>query len=319
MEKVGNYDNNADNDTREDKDIAAEGTAGINGSLSTTIPFAVADHSDQFYLDLFALYLASNLWTLLMTGIPLLANLGPDTYYPHHPGWYTGNDVARLLEPIGGFLYNFYIFKRSGIFLVSSTSTYKLTYAEPLIFIFFLGSAIYGQGAGFHSASNLFKNAFETILAIHNDDLGKDYEYWLRTVWEHETGHYLYAAGYAIMAFAQLWAYRSHCLSGGQKLSPMTRVVLVAAAILYGLLIAGVAIDFPSGVIVAFVYLILYGIFGVGGYLVYLRKTGIQNILTTGRRPVVQYFLLSYCVALFIVIIWTIIVGGAKDMSQAGY
>jgi hypothetical protein len=43
-----------------------------------------------------ALFIASNLWTILMTFLPVLLDLN-DTLYRPHPGWYTGDDIIRLL------------------------------------------------------------------------------------------------------------------------------------------------------------------------------------------------------------------------------
>ena len=51
---------------------------------------------------LLALIFISNLWLLIMTSIPVAVNIPPDDYYNNHPGWYTGNDVMRFLEPIFG-------------------------------------------------------------------------------------------------------------------------------------------------------------------------------------------------------------------------
>jgi hypothetical protein len=275
---------------------------------------AVIRFGDKYYFDLFALFFWSCLWTLLMTTIPVMATLQPNDYYAHHPNWYTGDDVARFLEPIGGFLFNFYILTRSSIL----KDPERMSYGEVLIFIFFLGSAIYGQGAGFHSASNMFKNGFESILTIHDDDVAKDFNYWLRNTWEHDVSHYVYATGYAMMSFGILWAFRSHCVhTEDDLLTPKTRCMLVVASLIYGLLIAGVAIDFPSGLIVGLLYVILYGFCCVGGYLYILHKNGVTDVYIVGkRRPVIQYFLLGYLVAFVIIILWIIAIGGIKNRSQ---
>lgn len=51
---------------------------------------------------LLSLILFSNLWVLVMTALPVAANIGPDNYYAGHPGWYTGDDVIRFIEPVFG-------------------------------------------------------------------------------------------------------------------------------------------------------------------------------------------------------------------------
>ena len=70
---------------------------------------------DNDYLKIFSCILLSSLWTLLMTAIPLLANVGPHNYYAKHKNWYSGDDVIRLLEPIGGTPLFFLVYYNSGI------------------------------------------------------------------------------------------------------------------------------------------------------------------------------------------------------------
>lgn len=81
---------------------------------------------------------------------------------PFSSNWYQGDDILRLIEPIGGlvvsafqlcfiiyrFIFAFYIFRASGIF---STASNRSTH-EAAIYVFLLGAAIYSQGAAFHSA-----------------------------------------------------------------------------------------------------------------------------------------------------------------------
>ena len=51
---------------------------------------------------LLTVILISNIWVLVFTAVPVVANVTPDNYYKNHSGWYTGNDVMRFLEPIVG-------------------------------------------------------------------------------------------------------------------------------------------------------------------------------------------------------------------------
>ena len=51
------------------------------------------------YVHIFSLFLASTLWTLVMTVFPVLVDLPQNLYKPHY-GWYNGDDIVRLLEPI---------------------------------------------------------------------------------------------------------------------------------------------------------------------------------------------------------------------------
>ena len=109
-----------------------------------------------------------------------------------------------------------------------------------------LGAALYEQGAGFHSASCMFKNALETFPKSAHDDFYDDLFYYMRTFWQHIVGHYLYATGYATMSCCYAYAYRDHVTPTG-GLDKKTIILMISASLLYALLITGVAADFPSG------------------------------------------------------------------------
>lgn len=51
------------------------------------------------YVHVMSLFLASSLWTLFMTAFPVMVDL-PEDLYSKHYGWYVGNDIVRLLEPV---------------------------------------------------------------------------------------------------------------------------------------------------------------------------------------------------------------------------
>jgi hypothetical protein len=263
------------------------------------------------YFTVFSLFIFTYLWTLAMTAIPLLVEVKPSDYYVHN-NWYTGNDIMRLIEPIGGFMLNFMVFQNSGIFRRETNKS-----SVTCIFVFFFGAALYGQGAGFHTASNMFKNSLETI--DNNDRLMSDLAYYMRTIWEHIISHYMYAAGYAIMSGCHAFAYKDH-KSSQLGLSKSAKSMLVLTSIVYALLIAGVAADFPSGTIVALIYLCTYGLCVIGGYLLYLYKYDKEtNALAFGSRPVLHQFFLSYCFGLILLIAWICHVGGFKSRTQSGY
>ena len=131
--------------------------------------------------------------------------------------------------------------------------------------------------------------------------------------------------GGVIMAAAQAYAYKDHYLASSIRFSPFRVKLFIAfSSSLYALLLAGVAIDFPSGLIVGLVFCIIYGFGLVGSYLYRTHfKAGIQhngiiiNTSTLGSRPILHYFLLSYLLAVIIMILWIITVGGVKSRSQA--
>jgi hypothetical protein len=257
------------------------------------------------------LFLASYLWTLILTGVPLAFTVGPVTYYANHPDWYTGDDVMRFLEPVGGMLFNFMILYKSGVFKK------ELDWTETVwVMMFFLGAALYEQGAGFHSASNMFKNAMQTI--DYDDRDMTDLYFWMRTIWEHIISHYIYAVGYAIMTAVQCYLYREY-KSPQNGLDCISKVLLVLASLTFALLIAGVAADFQSGLIVAIVYLVLYGFCVVGGYVFYVyHYLNDKTVAVFGSRPILHHFLLSYVIAFVLVILYIASVGGLKNRHEAG-
>ena len=220
----------------------------------------------------------------------------------------------RFLEPIGGFLFNLYIMRESTLFLQSRGPQNSDRFC---FFVFFLGAAIYGQGAGFHSAANMFKNGLESVLAVNDDDQAKALHYWMRTVWQHEVSHYLYAVGNAMMAACQAWKFRNYTLSQDSTLSWSGKLLLLAAACSYGLLVCGVAVNFPSGIIVGLIYLLGYGMCVIGGYMLYLHLKAIENIRSFSCRPILHFFVLSYFIGVILVFAWIGYAGGAKTRSQA--
>ncbi len=291
----------------------------VSGKSTSTLGGPDTGFLDQYPLDsnapyrsIFCLFIAANLWTLLMITIPVVTNLPPHDYYTQ-PHWYSGDDVMRFLEPIGGTSFQFWLLYMSGIFKENMNHGSLIC-----VGVFFLGLAIYNQGAGFHSSANMFKNALETVMG--DDDRGlENLHYFMKSVWEHAVSHYLYAGGYGIMNFAQFWAYRN-MKAPYMGLTKTGKVLLVLSSIVFGLLIAGVAVEFPAGTIVALVYLLVYGMSFVGGYMVYqYKKNGDSDMFKFGMKPIVHHFFLGYCIALFIVVIWIISVGGFKTRKEAGY
>jgi formate-dependent nitrite reductase membrane component NrfD len=71
--------------------------------------------------------------------------------------------------------------------------------------------------------------------------------YYMRTHWEHLVSHYMYAAGYACMSVCVVWAYRTFETPDNDSLSAVNQRLLWFAAIIYGVVIAGVGVNFPAG------------------------------------------------------------------------
>jgi hypothetical protein len=177
------------------------------------------------------------------------------------------------------------------------------------------GTAMYQQGAGLHTASNMFKNSvefFNTGPLPHTcGPTAQSFMQWLfgwmENVWEHSVSHYMYAAGGIWVAIVQTYAYRNVLVREGLT-SMVDRGLWLANAVVYGLLIGAVAVDFPSGSIVCLAFLLAYGA-GVLGTFAVRSFWHDGTLLSWGKRYVVQYFLMSYMVALLIVIIWMSIYG----------
>ena len=140
----------------------------------------------------------------------------------------------------------------------------------------------------------MFKHAVETLpqYSTYDDDKAPLLEviFWMGTIWEHLVAHYLYAAGIALMDVALALAFRKHVIdayylqykqssTASTDITPDSKLIhfsmnkvswvfFCSAVITYGLLIAGVATQFPYGNVVGLVYIICYGFGGVGGYLI---------------------------------------------------
>lgn len=210
----------------------------------------------------------------------------------------------------------------------------------------------------------MFKNA--TYDIPHDDAIVKDLIFWMRTIWEHAISHYLYAAGLcAIFAFQQ-YSYKdaeytilesisssqSVDLNQSKSIKVYFRDVVVEtnndtrfhmkllinsliflSAIVHGLVIAGAAIDFPHGIIVGLIYIII-GLIITFYYLLKccnnntnrfsnnindtnnLLKNLYDIFINMHRRPIMLYFLWGFLIALLVVIIW-IGIYGPITRSQA--
>ena len=262
----------------------------------------------EFKIIFFLLFL-TQFWTLVMTFIPVIGDVQPKDYYDRK-GWsYGGADVMRFLEPVISLPLNFALFCLSGILMgYDIRNPTKEMEKSFFIAVWVLAAAVCQQGAGFHSCANMLKNAFETLPIYSNpvDDGTQEFYYYIRTWWEHLVSHYMYAAGYAFMAISNMFAYRLHAAPGEESggLSEENKVYLVISAICYGMVTSGVAINFPAGSVVALVYLLTYGIFGLFGYRYYLSSRDTWHGFKLFARPILDYYILSYTISLVIVLIW---------------
>jgi len=182
--------------------------------------------------------------------------------------------------------------------------------------LFMISAAIYQQGAGFHSAANMFKHPVEEVITVHPEaataypELKEIYS-WMRDLWEHKISHYMYAVGGILISFLQAYVYRH--VNAPRFNNHIDRALWCATTLLYGLIIGSVAIEFPMGSVVALVLILVYG-FGILG--TFLWRIGGGWIW--GKRYVLQYFVWSYAVGLIIVIAWMIKAKGIGNREDAG-
>lgn len=136
----------------------------------------------------------------------------------------------------------------------------------------------------------------------------------MRNLWEHDIAHYMYAAGAMIMSWVQLFAFRNQVHG---PLPRATTIVWCIGIVFYGLLLAGVAIEFPAGLIVGLVYTIVIG--GICIAMMLFNQKGLSRggLLTMGRRMVLQFYLGACILGLVIIIIWLGIYG-FKNRNAAG-
>ncbi|KAJ3180695.1 hypothetical protein HDU87_001808 [Geranomyces variabilis] len=255
-----------------------------------------------------SLLLATSCITLFFTVVPVFATL------PSINGvYYSWNDVLRFLEPILALPIYFTLLHSSRVL---STTTPAGLHAG---IAFLIAASIYAQGAAFHSAATMFKHPFKAYMDAHPDLVASDpfftaFYVWLRTVWEHAVGHYLYATGGILMSAILAWSFRDQTAQPG-RWRPATRALWTVSVLAYGLIIGAVAIEFPRGSIVALLLCIVW-LGGVGTYLV--RSEGKRGWYVLGSRYVLQYYVASYAVALVIVLGWVAHVKGFGNREDAG-
>ncbi|KAI8917404.1 hypothetical protein BC831DRAFT_142705 [Entophlyctis helioformis] len=178
-----------------------------------------------------------------------------------------------------------------------------------------VSAALYQQGAGFHSAANMFKHAIETVLeepkAAELYPILVDIKSWMRDTWEHIISHYMYAVGGIFISWINAYVFRNYVVS---KVDRHAIIAWIVNSILYGLIIGSVAIEFPKGSIVALALIIGYGFVILGSHLY---RKGDWQLSSFARRPVIQSYVVSYMVALIVVLGWTIKAKGLKNREEA--
>ncbi|PKC11450.1 hypothetical protein RhiirA5_354148, partial [Rhizophagus irregularis] len=228
-------------------------------------------------------------------------------------------DIYRFSEPIISLPLQYIIMTTSEVFNDQTQEGRNfisgLTEREFLNIWFLIGAALYAQGAGMHSTAIIAKHSIKDVISAHPEIVQQypvinDVLYYFRHDLEHTAGHYIYAVGFVIITWAQIFAYRRQRHDGIDSLKGT--LWWIAGGVLFGLLHGLVAIEFPSGPLVILIYVLLVGSF----LALYLYR--FKNLFTKGRRLVLQSYLIGYTVALVIILIWIAAVRGIKDRSSAG-
>ncbi|CAI2161844.1 17919_t:CDS:2 [Funneliformis geosporum] len=251
------------------------------------------------------LLIITPIWTLLFTLIPIFLKF---------QGF--AADIYRYLEPMISLPLQYYIMVTSEVFIDPTQYGRKflfgLTERSFLNIWFLIGAAIYAQGSGIYSTAILAKHAIENVL-LPNPEIVQQYPkfdevaYYYRETLQHIIGLYSYATGYVIMTLAQLFAYRRQKHDGLDSRKGIIGWIL--GGILFGILNASVAIEFP---LVVIIYILLIGI----SLTIFLLKSKVM--FSKGRRLVLQSYLIGYATTLVIVLIWIAAVGGFKDKKSVG-
>ncbi|KAF9960321.1 hypothetical protein BGZ65_012503 [Modicella reniformis] len=149
--------------------------------------------------------------------------------------------------------------------------------------------------------------------------------------WEHTISHYMYALGALGMSWCEMIAYAPQTLpvkytlnrvghavvnpnNGRSHLSPTTIegqtqntpsswlfvAYMISAGFLYGTIVAGVACQYPKGLIVGTAYVSLL-LLTVGGYFVY---KGVRTLAELGRHHILATYLIGGIVATAIIFIY---------------
>jgi len=93
--------------------------------------------------------------------------------------------------------------------------------------------------------------------------------------------------------------------------NPIHLIIFLLAILFYSVLFAGVAIEFPKGLIFGYIYLSLYAL-PLSIYLYFTRdrlqihpQNSWRSIINRGQRLVLQFYLGSYVLAFIIMIGWS--------------
>lgn len=241
--------------------------------------------------------------------IPVIVNLP----YISEP-WLNAGDVWKMIDPIFTvpllYLPLYILFRQ---ILGQSNEEFITTMA------FMVSIAVYVEGHGLHTAATIFKDPLKYLMKNSPETrtqyplIPQTYSY-IRDDWEHIYSHYIYLVGAVAVSVIHMLAYRS--VQHPPLCSRTDWALFITGTIFYGLMYAGIAVNFPSGLIVGFVWLAVYAV--PWSVWLWRRRVGGKRLLfSKGQSLIPQFYLLSYLIGLVVIIIY-ICIFGFKDRASAG-
>jgi hypothetical protein len=199
----------------------------------------------------------SSLIMLLFIGLPAIIDFPSSTgnFFPQ----VTDKEILRIVQPLLS-LPAFVVTYLSPIHWIIVTKGYDFVLSLVVAsnaFVFLFGVVLFCEFDGAHLTANLCARVLEGegVQATNSDyELFHDYL-------EHRVFHYLFLIGACLMHGATMHLHSLVDDSAYELRSACDRVAVVASGILLALIVIGVAIDFPFGVLVAVVFTGVYCIF----------------------------------------------------------
>ncbi|RUS25981.1 hypothetical protein BC938DRAFT_471393 [Jimgerdemannia flammicorona] len=270
-----------------------------SATRTPSIVVSAAEFDDDANRRIAAVMFTCAIAMLLFTALPVVVN------FPNVTEWFSGDTLFRLFDPLVTLPLNWFVLAQAEVMVYGGIPRFWGTLTERTVIslLFLVGAAIYVQGHGIHLASAMFKHPIENFNDAHPDlvlqypvlyDIYLDME----DLWEHKVAHYMYAFGGMWMSWCVCLAYRSQ--EHPRVSGPTTLSLWIGGIIVYGLLLAGVAIEFPYGLYVGLVYVIVFG--AVLGTT--LLRRGAFVFWSRGRAMVLQFYFDACCVALIVIVAW---------------
>jgi hypothetical protein len=142
------------------------------------------------------LFILSNLFVIIFTVFPVVYRFPDIDRQVNREDWYGYDDIIRLLEPIIALPLQILIFLESSVFVKYSLAQGFERKSIISIVMFSVMASIYQQGAGYHSAANMFKHPVQTLIekfptSVTEFPIILDIYDWIRNIWEHYISHYM--------------------------------------------------------------------------------------------------------------------------------